>query len=165
MEFKVGDKVRFVKELRRHCPVLKIGDVTTITRICIDGDIELETNNICSPEELELVNNKPTKEELEEMPIGTRITTDRKNDNVFIKIENDETVFSSIEECDCLSSYDIEDDLTINDYDYGTKIVKIEVPTEYETKYDYSNEVKEMTIAEIEKELGYGVKIIKEEEK
>lgn len=81
-----------------------------------------------------ITQKKPTKEELLKMPIGTKITTNRDEDNIFVKI--------SIE--------------------YGDKIIKIEVPT-YETVYDSSKEVKEMTMDEICKALGCNVKIIKEE--
>ena len=45
---------------------------------------------------------------------------------------------------------------------FGNKIIEIQIPT-YETIYKADKEVKEMTIAEIEKELGYPVKIIKED--
>ena len=109
----------------------------------------------------EFKSRKLTLEELEEMPVGTKITTDRDNDNVFIKIENDNLEFYSIEDNDNLSRYDIEDDLSINEEDYGTKIIKIEIPKEYVTVYEYANEVQEMTVAEIEKVLGHPVKIIK----
>lgn len=72
-----------------------------------------------------------------------------------------EDVFRN-DDSDVLVDYDINDDLTINDEDLGTRIIKVEVPT-YETEYDSSGEVKEMTIAEISKALGYEVKIIKED--
>lgn len=108
---------------------------------------------------------KPTLEELKNMPMGTRITIDRNNDNVLIKTEEDELEFYSIKQDENLDSYDINDDLTIDeDWDgETTKIIKIEKPVEYETVYEYfEEEKKEMTIAEIEKELGYSVKIVKE---
>ena len=43
-------------------------------------------------------------------------------------------------------------------------IMKVERAIEYKIIFDRNTEVKEMTIAEIEKELGYSVKIIKEKE-
>lgn len=40
-------------------------------------------------------------------------------------------------------------------------IMKVERPAKYETVFIRDTEVKEMTIAEIEKELGYPIKVIK----
>lgn len=100
---------------------------------------------------------KVTKQELLDMPIGTKITTDRYYHNVFIKMDSD--TFENGDD-DILDECDINDDLSV-DY-YGDKIIKIEKPT-YETFYEYSEEIKEMTMEEIEKELGYKVKIIKED--
>ena len=101
---------------------------------------------------------KPTKEELLKMPIGAKITTNKDYDNIFVKIFDE-----MFENChgDTIADCDIEKDLSINDPDYGTKILKIEVPT-YETVYDSSKEVKEMTMDEVCKALGYNIKIIKE---
>lgn len=42
-------------------------------------------------------------------------------------------------------------------------IMKVERPAKYETVFIRDTEVKEMTIAEIEKELGYPIKVIKED--
>ena len=62
-------------------------------------------------------------------------------------------------------------DLTDNlEYDYCAMrkreydIIKVERPT-YTTVFERDEEVKEMTIAEISKALGYEVKIVKEEER
>ena len=41
-------------------------------------------------------------------------------------------------------------------------IMKVERAIEYKTVFNRDTEVKEMTIAEIEKELGYPIKVIKE---
>lgn len=102
---------------------------------------------------------KTTKEELLKMPIGTKITTNKDEDNIFVKISDD--VFENNYD-ECVWNTDIEEDLSITDIEYGDKIIKIEVPT-YETVYDSSEEVKEMTMDEICKALGYNVKIVKEE--
>lgn len=59
--------------------------------------------------------------------------------------------------------YDLNDDLTYNDDDKDSDIVKVERPTGYSTVFERVEEVKEMTIAEISKALGYEVKIVKEE--
>lgn len=104
-------------------------------------------------------NIKPTKKELLELPIGTKIATDLEEDNVFVKF--DENSFIN-QQADILDGCDIGYNLLINIGGYGTKIIKIEVP-DYKTIYDSSKEVKEMTIAEISKALGYEVKIVKED--
>lgn len=125
-----------------------IGNKTTVANTCT---------------RFELVSaRKVTKKELLDMPIGTKITTDAKKYNVYVKV--DEDCFRN-EAADFINDCDIEDDLTLDvcDEDYGTRIIKIEEPT-YSTIYDYSTEAKEMTVAEIEKALGHAVKIIKEED-
>lgn len=110
----------------------------------------------CEEWEIELADKKITKEELLKMPIGTKITTDLKENNVFIKM--DEENFINEEE-NYICNDDILEDLSITDEDMGTKIIKIEEPI-YKTVYDYTREVQEMTISEIEKVIGHKVKII-----
>lgn len=120
-------------------------------------EYQIENNEKC----FELISlKKPTKEELLKMPIGTKITTNKDCSNIFVKISNGlfENHYGEV-----IGDCDIEKDLSINDPHYGTKIIKIEVPT-YKTVYDSSKEVvKEMTMDEVCKALGYNVKIIKEE--
>lgn len=100
------------------------------------------------------------KKELFAMPLGTIIKTDKEEHNIFIKVgEND---FCN-DDIDHLEDINIEKDLTLDCIYYGEKIVEIQKPT-YETIYVADEEVKEMTIAEIEKELGYPIKIIKEDQ-
>ena len=99
----------------------------------------------------------PNKTDLYNMPLGTKITTDKYKHNVFIR--TDKTTFEN-DDGNILLKEDVNNDLTINDEDLGTKITKIEVP-KYITKYKDA-EVKEMTINEISKALGYKVKIIEE---
>lgn len=88
---------------------------------------------------------KPTKKELFEMPLGTIIKTDGKEHNIFVKVGEDDFC---------------NDDLSLK-YS-GNKIIEIQEPS-YTTIYRAEEEVKEMTIAEIEKELGYPIKVIKED--
>lgn len=101
-----------------------------------------------------------TKKNLLDMPIGTKITTDGKEYNVYVKVEED---YFRNENADLIDNHDITEYLEITDEDFGTRIIKIEEPT-YSTIYDYSTEAREMTVAEIEKALGHAVKIIKEED-
>ena len=162
MKFKVGDKVKIVGNSGHHIysnPRFEIGSVFEITSINVTGlGRPYELNNIycCEEWEIELVDKKITKEELLKMPIGTKITTDLKEDNVFIKMDK-ESLMNEKENYIC--NDDILEDLSITDEDMGTKIIKIEEPI-YKTVYDYTREVQEMTISEIEKVIGHKVKII-----
>lgn len=171
MKFKVGEKVRVKKNLCNiegfaggYMSGMKEleGKVVTIKSLgCDSAHIEEcpkgYTYDIRAFEKIE----KPTKEELLSMPVGTKITTDLAENNVFVKYSDNN--FRNRESLYLSGKNDINADLTINDKDCGTKIVKIEEP-KYETIYDASQEVKEMTVAEIEKALGYPVKIVKEED-
>jgi hypothetical protein len=174
MKFKVGDKVRVKKNLDDiekfvggyTSPMGKMeGKIVTIKEQTksLSGEpgykIEEDGNSFIWDERaFESLNKIQTKDELLKLPTGTKITTDNDENNVFIKI--DKGVFEN-ENRYHLHGYKINDDLTITDIDCGTRITKVEAPT-YETKYEFSKEVREMTIAEISKELGYEVKIIKE---
>ena len=166
MKFKLGDKVRFVHD-NGHFVDVKIGNIYEID--CISSDDKPYRATLSNgdyawfvEEELELVlSKKPTKDELFAMPNGTRVTTDLNSEyNVFYKANGN---FRN-DDSDLMSRCDVRDDLTINDDFYGTKIIKIEKPIEYQTVYDCSTEIKEMTIADIEKALGHQVKIVKEAE-
>ena len=65
------------------------------------------------------------------------------------------------------SSYLSYDNYTENlldkDGDEIYDIMKVERAIEYKIIFDRNTEVKEMTISEIEKELGYPIKVIKED--
>ena len=102
----------------------------------------------------ELVNKKPTKQELLDMPIGTKITTDKGK----ILVKDDAEEIGRFENgSELLISCEVDTDLTIIDSPLGTKIVKVEVPT-YITEYE-EKETKEMTLKEIKEKLGYKIKI------
>lgn len=124
--------------------------------------MEYDVDN--TTEKFEIISfKKPTKQELFDMPVGTKIITNAEDKEYkeWIKTLDEEFTNESNESiCEC----DIKADLSLDtNKDYGTKIIKIEKPT-YETVYDYSTEVQEMTVAEIEKVLGHAVKIVKERE-
>lgn len=91
------------------------------------------------------------------LPLGSKIITDKEEHNVFIKVGEDDWCN---DDSDHLQKSDLNEDLTINDSFLGDKIIKVEEAT-HEVFYE-KNEIKEMTVAEIEKALGYPVKIIKE---
>lgn len=111
-----------------------------------------------------LYSRKPTKQELLDMPIGTKIYTDTKieKNQVWVKVIKEDFTNGN---CGYINNDEINEDLTfdnsVNEV-FGTKIIKIEEPT-YGTAYDCETEAKEMTVAEIEQILGYTVKIVKED--
>lgn len=105
------------------------------------------------------VSNNLTKQQLLDMPIGTKIITDEKYHNIYIKIEKDEW---RNDDSDHIYASDINEDLRL-DGCYAYEILSVEEPT-YRTVYEHQKESKEMTIAQIEKELGYSIKVVKESE-
>ena len=168
MKFKVGDKVRIKKDLSidKTYGITVVssmekyaGRIMTVSRITNFGYRLKEDNEEWhwSEDTMEIV-TKPTKEELLKMPLGTIIKTDKEGHNIFVKVgEND---FCN-DDCNHTGAGYINDDLSLECF--GNKIIEIQEPT-YETIYKADDEVKEMTIAEIEKELGYPIKVVKEEE-
>ena len=127
-------------------------------------NIEYTTDVKNSDKCFELVHSKkPTKQELLDMPVGTKIYTDAKDKDYQEYVKKFNKNFEGKETT--ILYGEINNDLTITDNRCGTKIIKIEEPT-YETVYEYEEEPKEMTIAEIERKLkenGYSIKIIKED--
>lgn len=169
MKFKVGDKVKVIKLKNSHSPEVEIGKETTITSIATGDYAPYEDDQNCFfEEELELIQPKKfTKYDLKERYIVTfrngkeavytkciviqqpdvyyyRLSLIKRGKSlgIFIKIEN------------------YNDDLT-NKYDKDLDIISILKP-KYETIWTREEEtVKEMTVEEISKELGYEVKIVK----
>ena len=150
-KFNVGDKVKYVgiidKNVLSDRAITLISNPLTIekrisvldtpcyyvseddTFIIKEDDLEL----IEEAESVKLKYTKPTKDELLDMPKGTKIFTDAKKDNEFVY---DGNTFCS-ENTLLYPSY-LKYDLTINPTrkdKYGTRITKIEKPT-YETVYE-----------------------------
>lgn len=160
MKFKVGDRVRFTKEMKEsnHNPkvkfdniirkIVKISDVWSCKKIELDG----LPRNIFDEFELELVDtSKFTKSDLQEGDI----VTDREgckslysNGNFIGKTLNIKW---------------LTDDLKDIDGESDNDIVKVERPIKLETVFERKEEpkVREMTVEEISKELGYEVKVVK----
>ena len=170
MRFKAGDKVRVKKDLDEiknfqygYVSEMKKfeGKIVTIRKDLGDGYSIEECWMNFDERAFEPIYSKPTKQELLNMPVGTKIYTDAKKDNEYVKKGDynfESRKYTILHE-------EIEDNLTLNagnEKNYGSKIIKIEKPT-YETVYDCSTKVQEMTVAEIEKALGHAVKIIKED--
>lgn len=171
MKFKVGDKVRIKRDLKEGGN-FKVyvtdgmeelaGKIVTITDAWEnDGgrySIKEDSYNYTWSEDMFEGLAKLSKEELFKMPLGTIIKTDRDHNNVFVKVgEND---FCN-DDADHIESCYVNDDLSLEIF--GNKITEIQEPS-YTTIYKADEEVKEMTIAEIEKELGYPIKVVKEEQ-
>ncbi len=175
MEFKVGDIIKgkkdngydFTNENMTKAKVIETNKEYMKIEI-------IEHKNKCNIISIYAVDNssdrfeiveyqKPTKKELLAMPVGTKITTADNKDNEFI-YNNNRFINSK---GDSIYTYEIMEDLTLQAGSvdiYGSKIIKIEKP-QYTTIYEEKQkEIKEMTIAEIEKKLGYPVKIVKEEQ-
>lgn len=163
MDFKVGDKVRIKKNLKEidcfscgYASDMRTyeGDIVTIRNV-EKNYVQLKGIPFYwDKRAFEPIYTKLTKKELSDMPIGTKITTDKGE----ILVKDDEIHFENPSHI--LNISDINKDLTMTEYIaeyWGTKIVKIEVPT-YSTVYE-KKETKEMTLKEIEEQLGYKIKI------
>lgn len=170
MKFKVGEKVRVKHNLSEikdfaggYMSKMKEmeGKMVTIKREAHSGGVRIKECPNDYTYDVRAFEPIMTKEKLLAMPVGTKVTTDLEKDNIFIKYSK--LTFSNEYGSYLFLDNDINDDFTINDKDCGTRIVKVEEPT-YETVYDNTKEVKEMTVAEIEKALGYPVKIVKEDD-
>lgn len=117
-------------------------------------------------DEVILMQENLNKEFLLDLPIGTKLFTDREENNCFIKIndnefENDDNDVLAIKEDKFITSdFDFEKN-EINFYGNRYKIIKIERPNYYSV-YEKEQHPKEMTIKEISEILGYDVKIVKE---
>lgn len=90
-----------------------------------------------------------------------------RNGDKMIFVENGEVFYdlkcSNDNNLDYLS--ELNDDLTIEaGYDEENDIMKVERPIKYQEVFKRDKTIKEMTVAEISKALGYEVKIVKETE-
>lgn len=153
MKFKVGDKVKYKDECINRCnihDVFVVENTNSYDCYYLVSDINDSSEKYpIAEEDLELINestlkyntlkyNKPSKEELFNMPKGTKIYTDTKEDNEFVYDGNG---FNSLDKF--LRKENISDDLKIINIEYpdfpasfGTHIAKIEIPRDYETIYE-----------------------------
>lgn len=173
MKYEAGDKVRIRKDLKKgdnfelwvddemeklagkKVTIIKVFRTLTSVRYNIDKDRGFYSWTEDMFEDFE----KPTNNELLRMPIGTIIKTDREENNVFVKVGEKDFCNNN---CDHILDQNINKDLSLDCY-FSNKIIEIQEPT-YNTIYKADKKIKEMTIAEIEKELGYPIKVVKEEE-
>lgn len=168
MKFKVGEKVKIKKNLKKGydfkyyvADEMEKFKGKTVTIYSVNSEAyRIEEDNMNWEWTEDMLEGLAiiTKEELFKMPLGTIIKTDEKEHNIFVKVgEND---FYN-DDADHIESCDVNDDLSLKYF--GNKIIEIQEPN-YTTIYKEDKQVKEMTIAEIEKELGYPIKVVKEEE-
>lgn len=172
MKYKVGDKVKIREDLKEGTNFKEYvtdkmerlaGTIVTIERVSegLFKGYEINKDNgscLWSEDMFESI-KKPTKEEILEMPLGTIIKTDEKEHNTYVKVEKNK--FSN-DYNDYIYEDDINEDLSLDYNTVDIKIIEIQEPT-YEAIYKADEEIKEMTIAEIEEELGYPIKVIKED--
>lgn len=169
-EFKIGDIITGLPHNGYHVTNENMIKAKVLSTFNNNMEIEVLEHKVCdkvghtyvvdntSKSFKKIISDNLTKQELLDMPLGTKITTDQEKNNIYTRYAKN---FFKNDLANCIAGYDINDDLTLADKTYGTKIIKVEKPT-YETIYEHQ-EPKEMTVAEIEKALGYGVKIIKED--
>lgn len=165
MKYKVGDKVKIVDANRREDAIcgFETGDIVTIIdcyddkqRYMIIKDDFTGYIDECNLKDL----NSYTWEDFEKCPIGTKVTFESGEE--YVKTSNEEECFDG--DYFYRNYEDLEDFKDNSDTHNLGKIIKIEEPT-YTTVYEPTEEVKEMTIAELEKELGYKIKVVKEKSK
>lgn len=90
------------------------------------------------------------------------IVTQRNEDKKIYSIERNG--FIGLDGNSYLDYDNYTENLLDKDGDEIYDIMKVERAIEYKTVFNRDTEVKEMTIAEIEKELAYPIKVVKEEE-
>ena len=151
MKFKVGDKVRIKENLKErndykyyvHSNMQNLaGKIVTIESVREESyKIEQDNGYWDWTEDMFEEIKKPTKEELLKMPKGTKVITDKK--------ENNEIIFDGCddfenEKGDFFWNIDVNEDLSLDDKDYGTKIIEIQTQ-KYETcwKEYYQNKPEE----------------------
>lgn len=165
MNFKVGDKVKLnpnCKDFKYSKGDVEFGEIGIIEKIDDDEDVRIKFDSLSYWNGTidEIVPYFETREDLRDEDIVTL-----KNGDKLRFLEDDFDDISGSWNNNLCELCDLNDDLTMKDRNLcESDIVKVERPIKYITVFDRSKEVKEMTISEISKALGYEVKIVKEEE-
>lgn len=157
-KFKVGDTVKIIDASYSNFCENDIGVIIENdnsscpykVKRAIDGETQWFHENQITLQEY-------TWEDFKKCPIGTKITFE---DGVMLVKTGDNRFESQI----CQRPYE----MLLNFKDNNVcakrgKIIKIEEPTSYITVYEPKEEIKEMTLADVCKELGYEIKLIKED--
>lgn len=165
MIFYKGKKVRVKNNLRNIedfigslTPSMEKfeGKIVTITdvyddKVRIKEDVDGYVWDLRAFEEL-VINRDDIKE-------GDIITL-RNGDRLLIDADKDVSDLSGENNNPVYSLYCFENDMTHRDGNSNYDIVKVERPVEYSIVYD-KEAVREMTVEEISKALGYEVKVVK----
>lgn len=131
MKFKIGDKVKFVKNIEIHSGRVKLGDVYKIKNVNSSFCMPYRVENGEWFGEEELI-KEYTYEDLKKSPIGTKITFETGA----VLIKDAENYFENVYGCrEIANLYNLKDNYS----DLG-KIIKIEEP-EYKTVYEYKPEI------------------------
>ena len=161
--FKVGDKVRIIDSGDTGASVEDIGVIEHIDDDDLPYKVRIDLRNdywYFRRNQIEHIENIIKNKN--DLKVGDIVTL-KNGDRLLVHTDEEfldmlDKNYNSICDFD-----DINDDLTYvgdnRDYD----IIKVERPFEYETVYKTENKVREMTVDEISKALGYEVKIVKEE--
>jgi len=154
MRLKIGDKARVIKT-GSHCQ--KIGTIVTITEVNnINYRAECPDMKLWYFHEDELKLMVFTKSDLKD---GDVVTYRDGEKRIVCGNIRELKGFNNI---GGMSLSDYNQDLIDMDENSDLDIIKVERPSQYQELFR-REEKKEMTIKEIEKKLGYEVKIIKEE--
>ena len=155
-KFKIGDRVRLIKNPNWG---IEIGDTGVVNELDDQPYVIWDKNNnrwAFRETDLELEEIVKTKNDLK---YGDIVTL--RNGNKLIYADED---FMDLERNNDNSlSYldDLTDDLKYDEHK-NYDIMKVERPVYFSTVYERDETVREMTIEEISKALGYEVKIVKE---
>ena len=155
-KFKIGDRVRLIGV---SSDGINTGDIGTIDEnddvpfVIWDKNkdrIPFKENN------LELVEMVKTKDDLKDGDIVTL-----RNGNKLIYADKDFMDLERNNDNSLSDLYDLTDDLKYDEHK-NYDIMKVERPVYFSRVYERDETVREMTIEEISKALGYEVKIVKE---
>lgn len=155
-KFKIGDRVRLIKKPNWG---IEIGDTGVVNELDDQPYVIWDKNNerwAFYETDLELEEIVKTKNDLKDGDIVTL-----RNGNKLIYADED---FMDLERNNDNSLSDLDDltdDLKYDEYK-NYDIMKVERPVCFSTVYERDETVREMTIEEISKALGYEVKIVKE---
>lgn len=103
----------------------------------------------------------PSVNSLKDLKAGDIVTL-RNGDRLLFAGENFIDLFKNPHNSLC-DINDLNDDMTVDDCK-NSDIMEVERPSRYITVFERGEETREMTLEEICKELGYNVKIVKNEE-
>lgn len=173
LKYKVGDVVKITGTrnsigvpddvIGRKGKILKTDTSDVPYKIYLIGYSVLENDNDIAttywlPEnDIEKYRQEITPELLEQLPIGSIITTSEDKHNQYVKIDWNE--FQN-DNCDSLLAKELNDKLEFSETYGEPKLIGIQEPVYY-TTFNQSDEPIEMTIEEISEELGYNIKIVK----